>query len=160
MTVYSANFDGARYAARAPYGAARRGLARWRALRWGTAEWLSRGRQRSVRGGRVIAHKVKVLADQEARLQGLAAEQGVSVSRLLVESALAGDGWTSAQRRELVRQLLAARRDLAGLATNVNQLARWANTVERFPRDAAERVSRIDEAIARLERAVAGLEAA
>jgi Bacterial mobilisation protein (MobC) len=119
-----------------------------------------RGRQRSVRGGRVIAHKVKVLADQEARLQGLAAEQGVSVSRLLVESALAGDGWTSAQRRELVRQLLAARRDLAGLATNVNQLARWANTVERFPRDARERVGRIDEAIARLERAVAGLEAA
>src|SRR5512144_960559 len=103
-----------------------------------------RGRQRGVRGGRVVAHKVKVTGEQEARLQGLAAEQGVSVSRLLVEAATAGDGWTPAQRRALVRELLAARRDLAGLATNVNQLARWANTVEQFPPEAAQRLPAID----------------
>ena len=73
---------------------------------------------------------------------GVAARQGVSVPRLLVEAALAGDGWTPTQRRGLVRELLAARRDLAGLATNVNQLARWANTVERFPHEAAQRLAR------------------
>jgi hypothetical protein len=118
------------------------------------------GRQAGVRGGRAIAHKVKVKVEQEARLQRMAAEQGVSVARLLVEATLAGDGWTPTQRRGVVRELLAARRDLAGLATNVNQLARWANTVERFPREALSRLERIDAAVAQLERAIAGLEAA
>jgi hypothetical protein len=118
------------------------------------------GRQVRFHGGRRVVRKVRVTAVENGRLAQLAAAQGVSVPRLLVEAALASDGWTPSQRRELVRQLLAARRDLAGLATNVNQLARWANTAGRFPRDAAEHVSRIDEAIAVVEQAVVGLEAA
>lgn len=116
------------------------------------------GRQARVRGGRHVVRKVRVTAEQNAGLEQLAAAQGVSVPRLLVEAALAGDGWTPTQRRALVRELLAARRDLVGLATNVNQLARWANTVERFPREAADRLALIDRAVARIEQAVGGLE--
>ena len=54
---------------------------------------------------------------------GRAAELGVSVLRLLVESALSGLE-TPTERRETVAELFELRRLLATVANNVNQLAR------------------------------------
>jgi hypothetical protein len=85
-----------------------------------------------------VKHTVKVTVEQEARLQQAAAAQSITVARLMVESALAGNGWTPTQRRALVRELLGLRRTIAGIGTNLNQLARWANASERFPRQAED----------------------
>lgn len=118
------------------------------------------GRQPRARGGRQVVRKVRVTVRDNARLEALAATQCVSVPRLLVEAALAGDGWTPTQRRALARELAAMRRDVEGIGTNVNQLARWANTTERFPRDAARVLDVIGAAVERLDGLVAELRSA
>ncbi len=115
------------------------------------------GRQERVRGGRVVRHVIKVTVADESRLQALAAAQRVSVARLLVESALAGDGWTITQRRALVSGWLAARRQLSGIAVNVNQVAHWCNREQAFTRDAERLVLEVERAVERLEAAVGEL---
>lgn len=109
-----------------------------------------RRRRENVGGARRHAHQVKVSAEEELALQVRAGRLGVSVPRLLVEAALAegapGDprasrsaggadgaggglrGVTPAERAALAQELFAVRRLLAGVANNVNQLARAANT--------------------------------
>ena len=105
-------------------------------------------------GGRRHAHKVLVTPEEEALLARRAGEQGVSVARLLVESALSEATETPATRRAAMVELFAIRRLLAGIATNVNQIARYANANHEFPADAAgvlvgvRRIAgRIDEAL-------------
>ncbi len=68
--------------------------------------------------------------------------RGVSVSRLLVDAALA-DGGASAggQRAELVAVLREHRRLLATVANNANQLAHTANISGDLP--AAERLAEL-----------------
>jgi hypothetical protein len=84
-------------------------------------------------------------------LRERAAELGVSVPRLLVESALSGVE-TSTDRRAMVVELFEVRRLLATVANNVNQLARVANTSgevgasERLGRTLAE----VDELVVEL----------
>lgn len=116
-----------------------------------------RGRQPDVPGGRGFVHQVKVTGDQERRLRQLAAVQGVTVARLLVESTLSRDGWSPAQRRTLGAELLGVRRTLSGIGTNVNQLAAWANSERRWPVQAAGTLGVIEQAIARLEAVVEDL---
>jgi len=93
---------------------------------------LSRRRRANVAGGRerkgqvVHSHRVLVTAEEEALLVALAAQQRVSVPRLLMERALS-DRETSTDRRDAMARFFAFRRQLTGLATNVNQLARAAN---------------------------------
>src|SRR3954447_23788584 len=116
-----------------------------------------RGRQEGVPGGRPIVHKVKVLPGQEARLQEMASAQGVTVSRLLVEATLGVESWTITQRRELVAELLRARRALAGVATNVNQIAHWCNREQRFTADAERLLPAIEAATDRMTAAATEL---
>ena len=88
----------------------------------------------------------------------LAEEQQVSVPRLLIEAALASRGETPTERRHAMVALFGLRRSLAGMATNVNQLAAHANATRRVParrrelccRSCARPLDRIDEAIDRL----------
>jgi len=101
-------------------------------------------RRRRVQGGRQHRHVVRVTPEEEARLLLLAGQYKVSVAKLLVDSALAA-GTPSAQTpqtpqapaagagggvvdRAVAVELFAAVRQLAGVATNVNQIARKANT--------------------------------
>lgn len=74
------------------------------------------------------------VSDQEAaQLLALAAEHGgITVPRLLIESTLAPRGVPSFDRREVLAELFAIRRQLSGVANNVNQLARLAH-VEGIP---------------------------
>ena len=84
-----------------------------------------RRRRANAKGGRHHRHEVKVTPEEEARLLMVAQAQGVTVSRLLVESALAGErGETATERAGLITELFAVHRTLAGVANNVNQIAK------------------------------------
>ncbi|MGI8418790.1 MAG: plasmid mobilization relaxosome protein MobC [Nakamurella sp.] len=87
---------------------------------------LARRRRANAPGGRAAAHKVKVTAEEEAALLRLANAARITVPRLLVESALRGGAVATEQRDALV-ELFAIRRLLAGVATNMNQIARRVN---------------------------------
>src|SRR3954449_6540352 len=97
---------------------------------------LARRRRANVVGGRRHSHRVLVTAEEEAQLVTLAERERVSVPRLLIEAALAGVGETPTQRRHAMSALFGLRRLLAGLAINVNQLAKQGNVSGQFPREA------------------------
>ena len=67
----------------------------------------------------------------------LALRYHVSVPKLLVDSALAGGAGAAAEnasvRQELLFELFGAHRLLAGVANNVNQLAKVANATGAVP---------------------------
>ena len=71
--------------------------------------------------------QVKLTPTEHEQLRERAAALGVSVPRLMVESALSGVE-TPAERRQMIADLFEARRLLATVANNVNQLAKLANT--------------------------------
>ncbi|MFN8185222.1 MAG: plasmid mobilization relaxosome protein MobC [Candidatus Nanopelagicales bacterium] len=76
---------------------------------------------------------MKVTAEEEARLVALAEAQGVTVARLLVESAMAGErGETASERRALITELFAVHRSVAGVANNVNQIARKLHATDEL----------------------------
>ena len=88
--------------------------------------------------------------EEEARLLVLAGEQGVTVPRLLVESALARSvGETASERRALLTELFAVHRTVAGVANNVNQIARKLNTTYEL---AAETSQVLDAARSTMQR--------
>lgn len=86
--------------------------------------------------GRTENLKVRLSATERSELQQRAAARGVSVARLLVESALekplpAPNPPAPAYAQELVKPVLATldavRRDLAPIGNNINQMAHGAN---------------------------------
>ncbi len=122
---------------------------------------LGRRRRANTPGGRRVAHQVKVTGAEEAVLVRLAGAAGVSVPRLLVEAATAAEfgsgGVTATQRREAVVELLTVSRVLAGVAGNLNQLARSVNAGAEFPPQAVAVREKIRELIPRIARACADL---
>lgn len=88
---------------------------------------MRRARRENVPGGRQHRHVVKVSPEEEALLLAKAAAQGVTIPRLLVESAMAGGGETASQRRQLLAELFAVHRLLGSIANNVNQIAKATN---------------------------------
>ena len=119
---------------------------------------VGRRRRANARGGRSHRHEVKVSAEEEARLVALAEAQGVTVPRLLVESALAGPvGETASERRVLITELFAVHRTVAGVANNVNQIARKLHATDELAAETSQvlaaarsTMSRIDAVIDRL----------
>jgi hypothetical protein len=87
----------------------------------------------TVTGGR--HHIVKVrLSDRELGLLRERAERAcVSLQRFLFEAALCGWAPQSAARRRATEDAERARIVLTGVANNVNQLAKWANTNHVLP---------------------------
>ena len=118
---------------------------------------LTRRRRANAPGGRQHQHMVRVTEAEETQLQQLAAEQEVTIPRLLVESALAGAGETPSQRRLAMTELFLVRRQLAGLTTNVNQIARAVNTDGRLPVGSAAALARIEEVVEKIDAAIEGL---
>ncbi len=59
-----------------------------------------------------------------------------TVPRLLHESAKSAHVETSTERKAAIAELFSVRREVAGIATNLNQLARYANTEGTFPAEA------------------------
>ncbi len=121
--------------------------------------FTQRRRRANEPGGREHSHRVKVSAEEAAVLAQLAAAQGVTVPRLLVESALAGDRATAVQRRDAIIELFAVRRLLAAVSNNVNQVARHANAGEEFPADARVVLGAVRRLVPRISAAAEALAA-
>jgi hypothetical protein len=118
---------------------------------------LKRRRRANVAGGRRHSHRVLVTVEEQARLTVLAEEQRVTVPRLLIETTLASTGETPTQRRDAMSELFALRRLLAGATTNINQLARVANTERNVPVGTADSLVEIRALVERVDAAIEGL---
>lgn len=80
-------------------------------------------------GGRQIVHKVRVSDQEEQLLVERAQELGITVSRFLIEAALApAAGETQTERHNALLMLFRLERLVANIANNVNQVARVSNT--------------------------------
>jgi len=77
-----------------------------------------------------------VTPSEAAELEAKAAAAGMTVPRLLHESARSKHVETSTERKAAIAELFSIRREVAGIATNLNQLARYANTEGTFPAEA------------------------
>ncbi len=113
-----------------------------------------RRRRANVAGGRKHSHRVRVTEVEGEELRRLAEAQGVSVPRLLVESALSATGETSTRRRAAMSELLAIRRVLAGVANNINQIARVANTEERVSGELRATLGELDARMQMLDETI------
>ena len=100
-----------------------------------------------------MIQKVKLTEEERDRLRRRAAELGVSVPRLMVESALSGVE-TPTDRRRTVAELFETRRVLATVANNVNQLAHSANISGQVSegRRLEQTLADVDELLAQLRR--------
>ncbi|WP_205704754.1 MobC family plasmid mobilization relaxosome protein [Kineococcus indalonis] len=95
---------------------------------------------------------MKVTPEEELALLVKCNEQGgITVARLLVESALSTDRVTASQRQESAVELFAIRRLLAGVSNNVNQLARQANAGGPFPLEASATLAAVRRVVQRLD---------
>jgi hypothetical protein len=107
-----------------------------------------RRRRANHEGGRHFDHRVKVSAEEESRLLVLAHRQGVTVARLLVESALAlGEAGEGVDRQAAITELFEVRRSLAGVANNINQIAHHVNDVGAVPDPVRDELTQALEAV-------------
>lgn len=93
-----------------------------------------RRRRENAPGGRSHSHRVRVSPEEEAQLVLRAERLGVSVPRLLVESALSeGAGAVEVHQREsehrlqLNVELNRLQRQVGAIGVNINQIARATN---------------------------------
>lgn len=110
------------------------------------------GRRRAnVAGGRGRRHYVKVSEAEEARLMELAATRGITVARLLVESALAGGAESAGARAAVAAELAVAVRALGRVGVNVNQIARVTNATGEVQDGTAAALAAVEVAAAQVQ---------
>ncbi|WP_420874253.1 MobC family plasmid mobilization relaxosome protein [Nocardia gipuzkoensis] len=90
-----------------------------------------RERQANVPGGREHSTLVRMSAEEKTALMQRAAEAGVSVPRLMVESALSSA--PEAGRAHAVMQLLELDTEIRRIGANLNQLTRYAHQERELP---------------------------
>ena len=93
-----------------------------------------RRRRENAPGGRSHSHRVRVSPEEEAQLVLRAERMGVTVPRLLVESALEGGAerlearrTESQERAQLGVELNQLQRKVGAIGVNINQIARATN---------------------------------
>lgn len=116
------------------------------------------GRQRRVQGGRGRRVEVRLTDEEYDGLARRAAVAGVSVPRFLVECGLDPSGPSPGEKRAKFATFMAVRRTLAGAATNLNQLAKWANTEQQWPQEAGDAADAVAVAAAQVEVAIKDLD--
>jgi len=88
--------------------------------------------------------RVSMSEFERAQLKVLEERTGRSPSEILVSAALYAENSESlAERRAVAVEFIAARRYLAALSNNVNQLARHANATDEFPEAARTALTRV-----------------
>ena len=109
---------------------------------------VRRGREPEPRR---VYQQVTLTEVEREQLRARASELGVSVPRLMVESALSGVE-TPSDRKQQIAELFEVRRLLATVANNVNQLARSANISGQVDvgRRLEETLVEVDELLARM----------
>ena len=118
---------------------------------------FARRRRANVEGGRPHRHEVKVSPEEEGILLRLAAEQRVTVPRLLVESALAARSETPSERRNAMAELFALHRLLASISNNVNQMAKATNATGEVQEELSATLSAVRRTALRIDDAIDGL---
>ena len=118
------------------------------------------GRMRRRTGGRKRVVKVLLAPEEEAWVVPKAAAEGVSVQRLLVESAMPEGRPSLLARRALYREFLAVARDLHGACVNLNQLTHIAHVRRDIPSGADEVLAEVQGAGRRMAELAALLTAA
>lgn len=108
-------------------------------------------------GGRRNVVKVLMTDAEAAAVRDRAAQVGVSVPRLLVESALAGDARTVSERHALVEEFLGARRLVAAVSRNLNQLTVGLHSTGRARPELETALHAAARTLARLDGAVEDL---
>jgi hypothetical protein len=110
-----------------------------------------RRRQPNVLGGRAVRHEVKVSQEEGARLKALADARGVTVPRLLSESALAVEsGQTMSERNELIAEVFHLQRAFGSVGVNVNQIAKKVNATGQVPAELDATMRAIRELLPRV----------
>lgn len=103
-------------------------------------------------GGRAPGFRVRVTPEEDLELRVRADRAGVSVPRLLVESALHGGGPQSvAVRREALAELFALERLLGAVSRNINQIAKHANTTGEVREELAGSLAALRRVYDRIE---------
>ena len=82
--------------------------------------------------GRSRDFHVRASEDEYARIKARAEAAGVSIPRLLIELAILGPAGAP-ERNATKAAMLGVRRQIIGMATNLNQLAKWANARHQLP---------------------------
>ncbi|WP_147304081.1 plasmid mobilization protein [Subtercola boreus] len=96
-------------------------------------------RENAPDGAREKYYRVYVTAEEDAQLQARAAVAGdITVPRLLFESAMNAQVRTGAEWKGAVAELMQVRADLGRMSSNLNQLAKFANTEGQFPAQVEE----------------------
>jgi len=111
-------------------------------------------------GGRPRSVRVKLTETEWAELGRRAGALGVTVPRLLVESALVGDRQTVSERRAVLAAFMVAKRQASGAANNLNQLAKVANATGHVPAEVGDAAARMAKAVEALETAAGRVAAA
>ena len=128
------------------------GSLRWADERGGGMTEPRPARQQTHRLGqpRTLVHKVRVSPEQEQRLVAKAAERAVTVSRLLVESALAGSADGAAALRLLTGELFDLQRSFAAVGNNLNQVARATNATREQQPELLAVIERLEVELVRI----------
>jgi hypothetical protein len=101
--------------------------------------------------------KVTVTGSEKSELVRRAAFRKVSVPRLLIDAAMNQHIETDDDRKQAIRDLWDLRRQFAGFATNVNQIAKFANEESTFPAEAQQAMTQYRELYARIDDVVSRL---
>lgn len=91
------------------------------------------GRNKREVGGRSHVCKVMLNDDELRIVKGRAAALGISMQRAMIEATMGVPPLTRTERDTLHRELMAVRRQLAGLTNNVNQIAKALNSDGEVP---------------------------
>lgn len=118
----------------------------------------ARRRRENVAGGRSSRHEVRVSPEEEGILLRLALAQNVTIPRLLVESALASETIeTATDRKQVIASLFAMHRLLAGIANNVNQIAKATNATHEVQPATVQTLAKVREVAERIDETIDAL---
>lgn len=118
---------------------------------------LLRRSVKSAPGMRRSTIPVRVTPEEKQQVALNAKAHGVSMSNYLLTCALhSPDTVTPAQVRELVEQLEAIRAHLGKVGSNLNQIARHANTTYQVPSDAAFVANEVYDVVNKINRVISG----
>lgn len=92
-------------------------------------------RRRRTEGRRPHRTVIKHSDEEWARVQSIARTQGVSVPRLYEQALHAGDVVAAAKLSQIYAELLVLQRLMANAASNINQVAKVANTTGEIQQD-------------------------
>lgn len=114
------------------------------------SEVVKRRRLKRQDGGRTRGLEVRLTEEEWVELHRQAEAAKVTVARFLVESAVLGDRHRSPAHAPIAT-LLTAKRQVAGAATALNQLAKVCNSTGKVPDEVADVARRMEETVDRLE---------